>query len=734
MTHALSNRQDTIDIYMNDAGELIRVPSLPSDGYGEDLLHAQREWAARQPSGPRLQFAWMAQGNRGLSPDFFVAEMRFHWIYNLDNCSTMKLEALWRIICETYNAQLEAKPGDAWPVLAPPTGSGKTQSACLYSALLALYTDDGVLFTTRLIDQCDAVVADINEMAEFHFKRFSTMIEWKGPVAIAAHSKQGKAKRDPTEQDRSPVLVITHQNMVNIYKEALTDGTDGRFEVITQWGEGAVANPQECNHPPKTRIRIVDETPAGLIEHFKVDMAALRAITGHFETEGVPEEFEEEYAAFKYVRNAWRAQEAAKADNKDPSKVFALSDFLPKTDVPKRYSLKGLIGLLRETAATKSASFKRDTMADLRSGTLAGLYSVQHVLNNWSVYMKNGGECGPVVTSAQFIAPRDGLPSVILDATADVSPYWKAFGTKIERVDIPPGVRNYRNVTAHLCHTTGGIGTGVTNGKLGKTRLAAILKFFEKDFKKTGDKLRVLLCMPKDLKLECLPTLKDGITAKSIPSYMEDLKVGHWGALDGRNEFKDCNAVVVMSWFYPPKTFAIDLLFSTASQTQRTDEFLKSTKELQKDIEFGHVLTSVIQGVNRVRCRSVINKDGDCKPTQIFLLMPEENKSEAQDMKAALGREMPGMVFADWDVLPKPKGGRVSHAQRFVEHLRVLPAGEYRFAALMDKLTVAVSGRKKLREALNGADSSLSQSLKALGCRYEVRRNGKFDQPTIIKQ
>jgi len=718
---------DTYDLYCDNNGNTLRLPpALPSDGYGEDLLDRQRQWLRRQASGPRLQLGWMAEGRRGLSPDFFVSEMRFHWVYNLENVSTTNLETMWRAVCVTFNSLLEAKQGDAWPVLSPPTGSGKSQSSCLYSALLALYTDDGVLFTTRLIDQCEIVVADINAMAEFHFKRYSKVLEWKGPVAITAHSKQGSAKPDPMQIDKSPVLVVTHAHMVNAYKEALAEGVDGKFNVMTQWTE---IDEDGTLRKGKARIRITDETPAGLIEHFRVDKAVFESLTGFFETQILQPEHLEQYEAFKCVRNAWMRFEAAKNENKDPAKVFTLSDFLPKTDVPKQWKLTALFELLRETS-TRSAAFKTNTMADIKAGRLEGLYAVQHILNNWSVYMKNGGQYGSLVTSAHFVMPADDVPMAILDATSAVTPLWKVLGTKVRRVDTPTDIRNYKNVTAHLCHTAGGMGTDVTNGKLGKARLDAILKFFEQAHKKTGRKLRVLLCLPKALKETCIETLKDGITAKVIPPYMEDFKVGSWGALDGRNDFQDCNAVVIMSWFYPPRSFGIDLLFSTASETQRTDDYLKDTRELQKEVEFGSVMTSTIQAINRVQCRKVVDKDGGCEETQIFMLMADETGREAQDMREALEREMPGMVFKDWEVLPKPKGGRVSHAQRLIEFLKVLPAGEYRFGELMDKLAVSASGRKDIQKALNNKTSSLSRSLAVMQCVYLAGKHVKA--PSLI--
>ncbi|UPT84396.1 hypothetical protein HAP41_0000028980 [Bradyrhizobium barranii subsp. apii] len=113
-----------------------------------------------------------------------------------------------------------------WKVLQPPTGSGKTQGACLYSAMQAKRNRDtqgnlkpvGVLLVTRLIKQADDLAAQVNAMAGAN-------------VAVAHHSKSGT---DADDIGRYDVLVVTHQAFVNA-AETLAGAAWSR---LVQWNGG----------------------------------------------------------------------------------------------------------------------------------------------------------------------------------------------------------------------------------------------------------------------------------------------------------------------------------------------------------------------------------------------------------------------------------------------------------------------------------------------------------------
>ena len=140
----------------------------------------------------------------------FVSAMTDHWTQTLRMPSSSPLRSLWQKMGNVFERTIidNISECDArWKVLQPPTGSGKTQGACLYSAMQAKRNRDalgnlkpvGVLLVTRLIKQADDLAAQVNVMAGAN-------------VAVAHHSK---SETDADDIGRYDVLVVTHQAFVN---------------------------------------------------------------------------------------------------------------------------------------------------------------------------------------------------------------------------------------------------------------------------------------------------------------------------------------------------------------------------------------------------------------------------------------------------------------------------------------------------------------------------------------
>ena len=80
-----------------------------------------------------------------VSPVSFTTAMEDHWVNRLGNTPSDSLRQLWRTMGSAFgNAILafdkvspfsDAKP--TWTVLNPPTGTGKSQGTCVYSAMVA---------------------------------------------------------------------------------------------------------------------------------------------------------------------------------------------------------------------------------------------------------------------------------------------------------------------------------------------------------------------------------------------------------------------------------------------------------------------------------------------------------------------------------------------------------------------------------------------------------------------
>ena len=89
-----------------------------------------------------------------------------------------------------------------------------------------------------------------------------------------------------------------------------------------------------------------------------------------------------------------------------------------------------------------------------------------------------------------------------------------------------------------------------------------------------------------------------------------------------------------------------------ALQGAQDDKWLQSPewkqfKNVRKEMEQRQMSVSVIQAINRIRCRHVIDAEGHCPPADIFIVLPKDAMGDAvlDDIKA----DMPGIKVTDWD-------------------------------------------------------------------------------------
>jgi hypothetical protein len=127
---------------------------------------------------------------------------------------------------------------------------------------------------------------------------------------------------------------------------------------------------------------------------------------------------------------------------------------------------------------------------------------------------------------------------------------------------------------------------------------------------------------------------------------------------------------------------------------------------------------SVIQAINRICCRHVIDAEGHCPPADIFIVLPQDATGDAilDDIKI----DMPGVNVRPWEfALDAPKSRKPRNGS---SHVRVIAymAGQAAGAVSLSDIQRALQLRslKKLREALNDSEHPMTQALTDLGVKY----------------
>jgi hypothetical protein len=590
-----------------------------------------------------------------------------------------------------------------WRVLEPPTGTGKTQGLCVYATLTidknrTSATPLGILVVTRTIAQADEIVAAIKEL-------LSSPAD--DDRVRAAHSE---AKLHPFAMRAADVLVITHEAYTRAL-EGLSQDRYGRWDDCTTW-----------THGPR-RLTIVDEAIAGIVEENQVRADDIRNVL-RFIDPPLRRRFPAQVATLERVREV--LDKIAALNPEDAGSVAARLVWRGVHDGRVNFPKACAMGPLREAmgeirydlkALHKDSPYDRKRIADNVDRTLR---DSEAIMARWAYYYRKGLD--DTFNSSQLLIPP-GLPGpVVLDATASQNFLWKLLGRRAEIADVPPGTRNYANVTIHVA-----CGSGLGKTKMtaqGKVRLPRLLANLEETL--TPDR-KVLLCVHKRI---------EHIALSYEPSFAA-YSVAHWGAIDGRNDWNDYDTVVLFGLSYRDQIWSTNTFF--ALQGLQDNRWLEQPSwgnyaDVRQEMQRRQLTVSVIQAVNRVRCRRVIDGEGNCPPTDVFIVLPRGAEGDA--ILTHLKEEMPGAAVVPWEFEmdgPSERVRRGSSHEALVALMGNRLPGETPMSFIKSELGLTPSALKDLRKVLRDDDHHLTKSLAHLGVRYLTTGVGRGAKSYLLK-
>src|SRR5262249_49402948 len=118
----------------------------------------------------------------------------------------------------------------------------------------------------------------------------------------------------------------------------------------------------------------------------------------------------------------------------------------------------------------------------------------------------------------------------------------------------------------------------------------------------------------------------------------------HWGDLDGKNDWADHDVGVYFGLPYRPTAWSANTFM--ALQGAQSTEWLQADgarpfagyQDIRKALVVGQLVTDVVQGMGRPRCRKVIDTEGNCEPTTLCIALP--NDETADSILAGIQQQM----------------------------------------------------------------------------------------------
>ena len=628
-----------------------------------------------------------------IDPREFTNEMEKYWSRKLGNVPSEALRKVWfqqAIVFGRYAIGITHR--DEWTVLQPPTGSGKTQGTIVYCSMLPKVAGDshpGVLIVTRLKTDADQIAEQINALSE-------------EKQAVAYHSGT-KDRLKITDLKKHPVLVITHR----AYELALDLlGQDGRIQqtwsFFYDWKD-------------KNRRLVVIDEALDIVEHSQAALEGLRQTEATL-SQSIRKRFPVEVQCLNEVVDILDSYE--KRTRKEKVKEHRILESLIKEGTVPDFT--ALRQIMREEIRYDQLLCKTDNLEQQRLRELhdSRIRDLNNIIKSWIYYAHT--EYQPTLNTARLLVPDNVQGAVVLDATASSNVLYDLF-KPAEVISPPPGSRNYQNVTLHVSR----------GHKVGKRFMKNKAKELSRELigelnERLGENRKVFICTHKDV---------EPVLDSYEPRF--NLMTGHWGAVDGSNDYRDCDTAVIFGLPYRPNTWSANV-FMALEGPQATEWLQESDKrswkgyeDIRKSLKNGQIITSIIQAINRVRCRKVTDPEGNCPDTDIYLMLPDDGIAE--EILEGIKKEMPWIKTREWNFSSaKRQVKRSNHESALSKFIINMNIGRQAISIVKRTLGMSNATCERLISRMKDERSDLYKAMTKVGAKYISEGPGK--RAFIVKE
>jgi hypothetical protein len=144
---------------------------------------------------------------------------------------------------------------------------------------------------------------------------------------------------------------------------------------------------------------------------------------------------------------------------------------------------------------------------------------------------------------------------------------------------------------------------------------------------------------------------------------------------------------------------------------------------------------SIIQAINRVRCRRVIDAEGRSPNADIFIVLPKDKDGDAilQDISS----DMPGLNVVDWQF--ELDGPKVRRPRKGTSHEALISfmgnrlPGETPMSHIQRELGLQPDGMRALRTVLRDKEHATTKALQQVGVEYVTRGQGRGAKSFLVK-
>ena len=663
--------------------------------------------------------------------DLVVEDTLYQWKKHKNEVvSNGTLQSNWRTIGEVYNQKV-SKPCEKVHVIPAQTGTGKTLFTKFYLSHLLAYTDKPALMVVREKVTAQETANDINKKAKklASNHRGIAIASYQGRIHVGGKDVEGTNINNPKAQN-AQILIVTHAQLILAAEDAWRseNGKFSRMDLLYRHigGDRNLIIIDEEIQLANTHSLSVEKLV--YLERRLEDLSSSSYNEKH--NINTPS-FMEERQKIGYVKRTLNSFENSKKDEKSwvklrnefkKTKTICNTKKLAEKLKPVYWDRIMLMG-------RGNNKFLKDEINEIVQSTLSACDVFTRTWSFWDENERQAKMCNLMMTTGLSTG------AVILDATSTVNSSYELLKEESGLIDceIVPvkQVKNYSNGSLRVAFTkysgkgyeesqyNGGVPTPADVTNRSQSILNSILK--EDDGMDTTDK-KILIVTHKTYE----DSVKKKIKKSGLLKKYKEIDVSHWGVLDGKNDWSDFDEIFITSLPYLPENHIVDMLMTLIGPDAAYYSEEK-VQQIKRELWITTSVSRVIQAINRIGFRRIIDCEGNVKPCKAFVVLPRSDLGN--EAMGLLTQSLDGIQVVDWDygyktTKTKPRSG-VTPREKFLKYLSgVSSLSKSSLNSIASKAGIPWCGStsKSIKESLLTGKDQFYKDLKKLGIAISVEK------------
>jgi hypothetical protein len=609
------------------------------------------------------------------------------------NVSSPHLRMNWAEIFGAFETCIEINKDSAAAtetlVMPALTGTGKTLAMEYYASQLK--GDTGVLIVTFLKDEVDKIEKHINQWSDKY-------------KAVAFHSDSRLTRSDLKNHQ---VLVITHKGLQVAIDQQNRYDDDSKLKHFYNYGTGRrelIIIDEELDHIISTELQINDVN------------ALLGALEAYGRLNNVNNNIKKDISNLKALMNVFKeAKEVLEIplEPNDPG-VPDIGQPIHIQQIREALLLGHTLALEATQKLLNTGEFYTAMSTHNSNNNKAMINIIDNIASimeaDWAYYYIDHYGKSKIRTARS--TSLQGMSCVVLDATASTNSYYK-LQPDVDMRNLSNKVRTYKNVTLH---TSKDWCTG--KAKI-CTKENAYKYLQEVNNNNTFSDTKIALFTHKKLR---------ELIEDNYSDQINNISLGHFNALTGVNNYRACNTLYIFGMLHKPDPVYTDL---HALSVRGLDCFNndQAVKDERTEMEYSLMACDIVQMINRISCRKVIDTEGNCPDTQVYLTLPK-NRPLSNTIISTIKEQMPHFVIkedCEFNPSPSKKSGSPSiYDELIIDKLLLSNDKVIPFSQIYEDLKIKIGVHDSLRARFNAKSHNDPFIISLNDHNIKIDKEGRF--------